>query len=134
MYLPLDSSFISNQFFLRGLDGWFDVLSNKCIIFDVPLLYHYTNLNSSIICFLFFEDIYLYFGISVSFAFVFRYNSCECNSFGDFEIFVILSAILPFKSPFAFTVFWITFFWSSFYCICFRFFSTIKKFLTIFIT
>ena len=56
-------------------------------IFDIPLLYYYTNLNSSIIYCLFSGDIYLSFGISISF--------CECNSFEDFfERFVVLSAML----------------------------------------
>ena len=40
-----ESSFTSNQFFVLNLDDWFDVLSNKFAIFDIPLLY----LNSSII-------------------------------------------------------------------------------------
>ena len=68
------------------------------LFFDIPLLYYYTNLNLSIICCLFSGDIYLSFGISISFSFVFECNSfeafCEENSFGDFEILVILSAIL----------------------------------------
>ena len=58
---------------------------------DIPLYYY--NLNSSIICCLFSGDIYLSFGISISFSFLF-----ECNSFeafgGDFEILLILPAIL----------------------------------------
>ena len=67
------------------------------LFFDSPLLYNYTNLNSSIICCLFSGDIYLSFGISNSFSF------CECNHLeGFFERFVIPSAILfPIKSPIA---------------------------------
>ena len=76
----------------------------KLLFFDIPLLYYYTNLNSSIICCLFSGDIYLSFGISISsLASLF----CECSSLEDFlEIFVILSAILlPIKSPVASAVF-----------------------------
>ena len=38
------SSFISTQFFVLNLDGLTNLL-----FFDIPLLYCYTNLNSSII-------------------------------------------------------------------------------------
>ena len=71
------------------------------LFFDIPLLYYYTNLNSSIIYCLFSGDIYLSFGISILFSFF------NCNSLGDFfETLVILSAILlPIKSPFASAVF-----------------------------
>ena len=71
------------------------------LFFDIPLLHNYTNLNSSIICCLFLGDIHLSFDIYVSFSSVF-----ECNSFGDFEILVILSAILlPSRSLVASAVF-----------------------------
>ena len=61
--------------------------------FDIPLLYYYTSPNSSITCCLSSGDVYLFFGISVS---------SFCNSLGDFEILVTLSAILlPIKSPVA---------------------------------
>ena len=65
------------------------------LFFDVTLLYCYINLNSSIICCLFYGDIYLSFGI------------CECNPLGDsFEKFLILSAILlPIKLSAASAVF-----------------------------
>ena len=72
--------------------------------FDIPFLYYYTNLNSSINCCLFSGDIYLSFGISISFS--------SCNSLEDFlEILGILSAILlPIKSPVASAVFQIALF------------------------
>ena len=70
------------------------------LLFDIPLLHYYTNLNSSIICHLFSGDIYLSFGISASCSSVFKCNSLECNFFRNFETLVILSAILlPIKSP-----------------------------------
>ena len=79
------------------------------LFFDIPLLY-YTNLNSSIICFLFSGDIYLSFGISLSFSSIFE-AFCGWISFEDFEILVILSAILlPIRSPVASEVFWIALF------------------------
>ena len=49
--------------------------------------------------------------LSVSFLFVFKCNSFEFNSFGDFETLAILWAILlPIKSPVASPVFWIALF------------------------
>ena len=98
------------------------------LLFDIPLLY-YANLNSSMICCLFSEDIYFSFGISNSSSF------CECNYLEDFfEALVILSIIfLSIKSPVDSAGFLIALF-ESFYYICCRFLSSIKKFLTIFIT
>ena len=60
------------------------------LFFDISLLYYYTNLNSSIICCLFSGDIYLSFGIFISFLASFKLFF-ECNFF---ETLVILSAIL----------------------------------------
>ena len=79
------------------------------LFFDIPLLYYYTNLNSSIICCLFSGDMYLSFGISdssLASSFCER-SSTECSFLEEFlEIFVILSAIsLPIKSPVASAVF-----------------------------
>ena len=77
-------------------------LSNL-LIFGIPLLYYYINLNSSIICCLSCGDIYLSFDISLLASF--DDNSFQWNSFGDFfecnsiQILVILSPILlPIKS------------------------------------
>ena len=71
------------------------------LFFNIPLLYYYTNLNSSIIWCLFPGAIYLSFGISSPSSFCER-NTFECNSFRDFEIFANLSAILlSIKSPVA---------------------------------
>ena len=115
------------------------VLSNKFIILWYFIIILLSNLNSSIICCLFSWDIYFSFGIFISFSSVFECHSFECNSFEwnsfeDFEILVIFSAILlPIKSPVDSVDFLNWSFWSSFYCICFRFFSTIKTVLTILI-
>ena len=65
--------------------------------FDIPLLYCYINLRSSIIFYLSSEDIYISIGISFSCSFV-----IVSELFGGeiLESFVILLAILlPVKSP-----------------------------------
>ena len=109
------------------------------LVFDIRLLYYYININSSITCrFFFWRYIsffwYFYFIFICFWMQFFECNSFECNSFRDFEILAIWSAILlRIKSPVASAVLWIVFFLSSFYCICCRFFSTIKKFITILI-
>ena len=66
------------------------------LIFSIPLIYYYINLNSSKNFCLSSGDIYLSFGISFLAAF-------ECGSFvGYLEILVILFAIvLPTRSPVA---------------------------------
>ena len=111
LYTPIDWSFISVQFFV--INSLFRVLFSKFIIFNIPVLYYHTNLNSSIICCLYSGDIYLSFGISVLLL-----ASSSREDF--FERFIFLSAIL---FPISFLN---CSFWSSFYCICCRFLSTIK--------
>ena len=77
------------------------------LFFDIPLLYCYTSLNSSIICCLSSGDMCLLFGTSISLL-TSSFYECfaedfECNSV---ETLVILSEILlPIKSPVASTVF-----------------------------
>ena len=46
LYFNRDSSFISTQIFVLNLAGWFGVLANKFIIFDIPSLYHYINIKT----------------------------------------------------------------------------------------
>ena len=73
------------------------------LLFDIPLLNYYTNLNSSIICFVYSGDIYFSFGTSIS---LLTSLLCGCNSFGDFETLVISSAmLLSIKLPVASAVF-----------------------------
>ena len=110
-------------------------MNNLLSFLVLTLIYTYflgTNLNSSII-FLSSGDIYLFLGVAISTSPVL---SLLCNSLsGFFEAIVILSAILlPIKSPVASACFLNCSFSCSFYCICYIFFSTIKTFLTIFIT
>ena len=66
------------------------------LFFDTPLLYCYTNLNSSIICCLFSGDMYLFLGVTLS-------TSTSVSSFGNsfvnfFETLVILSIKSPVTS------------------------------------
>ena len=79
-------------------------MSNKFAVFGVSLLYHYTNLNLSIICCLSSRDMYLFLGVGL-----FKPTSLSlfCNSLADFfETLVILSAILlPIKWSVASAVF-----------------------------
>ena len=76
------------------------------LFFDIPLLYYYASLDSSIICSLFSGDMYLSYGVSDS-----SLASLVCERVKDFfETLVILSAILlPIKSPVASAVFGLLF-------------------------
>ena len=73
------------------------------LFFDIPLLYYYINLRSSIIFFLSTGDIYLSLDISLLCSFL----TVSKLFFSDvLETFMILSAILlPVKSPVASAVF-----------------------------
>ena len=72
-------------------------------VFDIPLLYYYINLRSSIIFCLSSGDIYLSLGVSLSCSFVPVFE-LFCGEF--FETLVILLPILlPIKSPVASSVF-----------------------------
>ena len=51
------------------------------LFFDIPVLYCYTNLNSSIICCLSSRDMYILFGASISLSASLFF---ECKSDGDF--------------------------------------------------
>ena len=74
------------------------------VFFDIPLLYYYTNLNSSIISCLSSGDMYLFLEVALS-------TSSSVSSFGNslvdfFETLVNLSGILlTIKSPVASAVF-----------------------------
>ena len=72
------------------------------LYFDILLLHHYTNFNSSIICCLFSGDIYLSLSISLLAS-----SFSERNSIEDiFEAFITLPVVLlPIKAPVAFAVF-----------------------------
>ena len=96
----------------------------KCLFFRIPLLYCYIDIRLSIIFCLFYEDVYLLFGISLSCSFVIV---SELFFYELLETFVILLAILsPIKPP-------VASFQRSFKCIFCRLFSVIKKFLAVFI-
>ena len=80
--------------------------NNTILFFDTPLLYCYTNLNSSIIWCISSGDMYLFFGMSFGLSLP-TFILSFCDSLGDiFDTLVILSAILlPIKSPVASAVF-----------------------------
>ena len=82
-----------------------DYLTNL-LFFDIPLLYCYINLRSSVIFCLSFEDIYFSLDIYLSWSSV-TVSELFCDKY--FETFLILLAIsLQIKSPVAFVVFWMT--------------------------
>ena len=98
------------------------------VTFDIALLYYF-NISSSIISCLSSGKIYFSLGISLWCSFV---TACElfcckffqnvCDSVSNFitnQIISWFSCILNYS------------FWWNFKCICNRFFSTIKKFLTL---
>ena len=130
--LRLDSSFISTQFFVLNLDGWFGTLSNKFVILNIPLLFCYTTLNSSIICCLFSRNLHLSFVTSISSSF-FERRSAECNFFLKILMHLLFYQQFYYQLNPQLLLLFNCSFWRSFYCVCCRFFSTIKKFLTIFI-
>ena len=71
------------------------------LFFDIPFLYHYTSLNSSIICRLFSGDMHFSFCVSDS-----SLASLFCGALDFLETLVVLSAILlPIKSKVASAVF-----------------------------
>ena len=76
------------------------------LFFDIPLLYYYINLISSVILCLSSGDIYLSLGISLSYSFVIV-SELFCGEL--LETFVVLVAILlPIISPVVSAAFWIT--------------------------
>ena len=121
LYLPCVSSFISNQSFVLNLDGWFGVLTNKFIIFNILLLYYYTNHRSSIICFFVSGDTYLSLDISVSHSTISKLF--QVNFFRHLWFYQQFYEQLNCISCFLNCIFW-----SNFNCICCRFFSMIKAF------
>ena len=85
----------------------------KLLFFDIPLLYYYINLTSSINFCLFSGDIYLSFGISISKSCIFCFTfNCFWTilwwGFWDFSDFSEI--LLSTKSPVASAVFWIALF------------------------
>ena len=98
LYVSRASRFTSTQFVVLNLDGWFGLLSNKFIFFDIPLLYYYINLKSAINIRLSSGDIYLSLGIFLGISLLFSFITVYCVFF---EAFVILLAILlPVSSAF----------------------------------
>ena len=137
--VPLDSSFISTQFLVLNLDGWFDALFNKVSILDILLLYCYTNLNPSIICCRSFGDMYHFFGTSFWLALPTSFRLALSTSISLLELLffpvlfvetlVILSAILlPIKLPVASAVFSIALFDAVFIASDVNFLALLRSF------
>ena len=84
-YVPHESSFVSTQFFVLNLMGWFGVLSNK--FFDIPLLSYYIKYQIINKFSLFSRDIYLSLSSSLSFSFVIVTNLVCCEPFETFVRF-----------------------------------------------
>ena len=112
LYVRRESSFISTQFIVLNLVGWFGVFSDKFFVFDILLLYYWNTLRSSIIFCVCSGDIYIY----IFFRYFFSCSTCSilfltvtelfCGEFA--ETFIILSAILLLiKSPVTCGVLWI---------------------------
>ena len=97
------------------------------LFFDIPLLYCYTNLNSSIICCLPSGDMYL------SLFFLFHYYHQHCASMIKiFLMHLLFYQQLRYQLNHQLLLLFLNCsFWSSFYCIRFRCFSTIEKFFTL---
>ena len=107
------------------------------LFFGIPLLYCYTNFNSSIICCLSSGDKYLFFGTSFRLALPASfeiYLSASVSSFRNFfvdffETLVVLSAILlPVKSSVASAVFGIALFEAAFIASVVDFLALSKSF------
>ena len=131
LYVPRES-FISTQFFVLNLVDWFWCNIRHLLFFDIPLLYYYINLRSSLTLCILSGDIYIYIFL--------RYYFLICNcfwiillqSFWDFPNFICDFIANEFTSCFCW--FLNSSFWRSFKCICSRLFSMIKRFLVVFTT
>ena len=53
LYVPRDLSFFSSQFFILNSDGWLVYFLTNLLFLDIPLLYYYIKLRSSICFFVF---------------------------------------------------------------------------------
>ena len=105
LFAPADASFVSVQFLVLNLDGWFVVSSLLFITFWYSIIiYYYIILRSSTsFCFCSGE---IYFSLSISCSFVYEIFYVEV-----FGPFVILSEILiPIKLPVTSAVFCIALF------------------------
>ena len=90
-------------------------------LFDIPLSYYYINLQSSIICCLFFGDIYLSFGIPVShsfFIFSISLFSFLLHTFVCSFVYYFAFLFFSFFHSFRFLPFFLLFFSQFFICLC----------------
>ena len=115
-----------NQFFVLNLDGCFDVLSNKFIIFSysIIMLYYYSNLN-----FLSFFRRYIFLDISILLSFVYECNFLNAIFWSTF--FCICCRFLA--SIKKFLTILIAYGFSNFSCICTNTFGQRQKSISIYI-
>ena len=135
LYVPRDLSFISTQFLVPNLDGSFYILFNKftkALSLTSFLIFHYYILLYNIIIRL--SIIFCLWEIYIFLKYLlFIYYCLEiilwssswnfCNSISNFISNYIISFFCCFLNHS---------FWRSFKWICSKFFSMIKKFLTVF--
>ena len=127
LHISRHPSFISIQFLVLNLDGWFAVSSNKLLLFDIPLLYYFI-LRSLLIYFPFSREIYISPSTPSTFVAV---SELPCGKV--IGIFVISSTILfQIKSPVASAVYLNCSFWSTFEWNRRKLFSMINKFPVLF--
>ena len=130
LYASRASPFISIQFFVLKLDGWFSVLSNKFI----PLWYYFINLRSSIIfcisSYIFFFGYFFIMLICNSLWIILLWVFLNFRNFTVIRLSYCISNCITNQFTSCFCCFLNYSFRSSFKWICCRLFSMIKKFLT----
>ena len=90
------------------------------LIFDIPLLYYHTNLNSSLICCLLSGDVYFCISLWTSSFSEYKEDFFEC--------IILLAILFPFKSPVASAVFYIALFEAVFIASVVDFFALSRRF------
>ena len=130
LYLPRKLSFISTQYFVLNLDGWFVALSRKFIIFWYfinLLLYKYQTINNFLLFFwrnIFFFRYFFIIIIRNCFWIIMWWTSWDlCYIVSEFITNQITNCLHCFLN---------CSFWSNFKCICCRVFKMIKMFLAAF--
>ena len=116
LYVLREPLFISNKLCVLNLDSWFGVLSNKFIIFDIPLLYYYINLRSSIIFWVFFWKCisysrYFYYFYIKSFGFSFTFHCFWTTPWwSSWDFCNFINDFITNRTTCCFVIFRITFF------------------------
>ena len=95
------SSFISTQFLVLNFDGWFGLLSNKFIMFGIPLLYCYINPIDHQWLSVFFLEIYMQIYIDYLIDLIFSGSKQTFFSLSFF--FIIWKQCTPNKTQITFS-------------------------------